>query len=286
MNLANAHVQGTTKTVGIFGDPVTYTLSPKMHNAAFTKLGLDYVYVPFLVKPENLGNAVEAIRILNLAGVNVTLPHKRTILPYLDSLSASAQKIGAVNTIVNRRGKLVGENTDATGFLDSLKKDGNFNPKNKRAVILGAGGTACAMSVALLEAGVKKLVIANRTLKRAQDLVKHLKPVHGQAEILAADFSGERLLDELRDCDLLANATPTGIDSSYFPFSADKFLSADIFVFDAVYSATPLVTAAKERGAAALNGLGMLVRQGALSFSLWTGEDPPIEIMRQALVEK
>lgn len=280
-------VKGATKIVGVFGDPIAHTLSPKMHNFAFAQLNLDFIYLPFLVHRENLKSAVESIRNLNLAGVNVTIPHKEAILPYLDELTPLAQAIGAVNTVWNRRGKLIGHNTDSPGFLTSLKEDGKFDPRNKRAVILGSGGTARAISAALLESGIKKLVIVNRTFERGQTLVSQLKKFSQQPEIYAAKLSAEILREELRNSDLFLNATPTGMDTTALAFQAEKFLSPHLFVFDALYAkATPLLLAAQRAGAAYLGGLGMLIRQGALSFSLWTGVEPPVNFMRQSLENK
>lgn len=273
--------------MGLFGDPVTTTLSPKMQNAAFQALGLDFVYVPFQVKAEHLKAAVEAVRSLGIVGVNVTIPHKEAVIPYLDELTPLAKAIGAVNTIFHNRGKLVGHNTDAPGFLGSLKEDGKFSPEKKRAIILGAGGTARAISVALLEQGIKKLVILNRTLARAETLVSQIKKVSAHTEITAAALSATKLQDELRDCDLFVNATPTGLDTAAIALPAERFLSPHLFVFDCVYAkVTPLLLAAQRVGASSLGGLGMLVRQGALSFSIWTGEEPPVELMRKFLEVK
>ncbi|MBI2915883.1 MAG: shikimate dehydrogenase [Elusimicrobia bacterium] len=272
------HVKGTTKLVGIFGDPVTYTLSPRMHNSVFSELHLDFVYVPFQVREKDLKKAVEAIRSLQMVGVNVTIPHKQTVIPYLDEISPLAQKIGAVNTIVHRNGRLVGHNTDAPGFLTSLREDGPFDPENKRAVLLGSGGTAHAISVALLDAGIQNLVILNRTLERAQELVRRLKKSYGSRDISAESLSVPVLKKSLERADILLNATPTGIDSLTVP------IPTHLFVFDAVYAkVTPLLTLAKQAGAVTLGGLGMLVHQGALSFSLWTGLEPPVQLMKKSL---
>ena len=277
-------VKGTTKVVGIFGDPVTYTLSPQMHNFAFQSLGLDFVYVPFLVKSENLKSAVDAMRSLGIVGVNVTIPHKEAVIPYLDELTPIAKIIGAVNTILNNFGKLVGHNTDASGFMNSLREDGKFNPQDKRAVILGAGGTACALSVALLESGIKRLVIVNRSNERARALVAKLNKISSKLEVRAVPWRAEILKDELKNCDLFVNATPTGIDTPSLSFPAEKLILSQTFVFDCVYATvTPLLVAAQKAGASSLGGIGMLIRQGALSFSIWTGQAPPVELMRKAL---
>lgn len=282
-------ISGTTKIVGIFGDPVIYTLSPKMHNFAFNHLHLDFAYLPFLVKPRDLESAVKSIRSLNLAGVNVTIPHKEAILPYLDEVTPLAKTIGAVNTICHRGGRLIGHNTDASGFLTSLREDGFFNPLNKRVLLLGAGGTARAMSVALLESGIQKLTIVNRTPDRAKILELKLGELYpaSKKHISCRTLTADVLREELSECDLLLNATPAGLDTPALAVSAEKFLSPQVFVFDAVYAkVTPLLAAALRIGAPHLDGMGMLVRQGALSFSLWTGVEPPVKLMRQALEGK
>ncbi len=275
-------IRGSTRTVGIFGDKITYTLSPKMHNFAFSKLGLDYVYVPFQVRPDQLAGAVNAIRSLNIVGVNVTIPHKQAVIPFLDQLSPIAKKIGAVNTIVNNDGKLLGDNTDAPGFLESLREDGHVDPKKKRVVLIGSGGTARAMAISLTAAGVSKLVIVNRTYEKAKQLTHLVEKLGAKLECYAVKLSEDNLKEELSDCDLLVNATPSGAD--VMPSNSHRFLSPNLFVFDAVYAKnTSLVAAAKIAGVPALGGLGMLIRQGALSFSFWTGQKPPVELMREAL---
>lgn len=280
--LAVPFIQGSTKIVGIFGDPVTYTLSPQMHNYAFAKLKLNYVYIPFVVHPKQLQQAVESIRSLNLVGVNVTLPHKEAVIPFLDELSPLSEEIGAVNTIVNHHGKLIGHNTDADGFIHSLKEEGSFDPQKKSVLLLGSGGAARAIGVSLIESGVKKITIMNRTIENAKKLVEHLQKIAiskkqlSLIELSVVNFSDKKLSEELISCDLFVNATPSSID----PVRLDP----RVFVVDAVYAqATPLILAAKKAGASCMGGIGMLIRQGALSFALWTGEKPPIHLMKEAL---
>ena len=225
-------VKGTTKIVGIFGDPVIYTLSPHMHNFALSKLKLDYIYIPFLVKPKGLKNAVESLRSLNLAGVNITIPHKKNVIPYLDSLSPLAKKIGAVNTIVNKNGHLTGHNTDATGFISSLKEDGKFNPRSKKVVMMGAGGVAHAMTVALIESGIRELIIFDKFQKAADTLCRHLKKSYKNTKIQSTVLSSKTLIKEMKECDLFVNATPCEISSKFLKISLEQFLSSKTFVFD------------------------------------------------------
>lgn len=274
----NLIVQGTTKVIAIFGDPLTYTFSPKMQNYALSQLGLDMVYVPFVVKEENLGKAAEALRSLNMVGANITIPHKQKIIPYLDELTPLAIKVGAVNTVVRKGARLIGDNTDVKGFITSLKEDGAFDPKNKTVLLLGCGGVAKAISVALFDAEIKKLVILYRTMEHAVQLKAHLKKNYPQADIILENLSLGILHSYLDKCDLFINATPgvRELDALEIP--------PNVFVFDAVYAkVTPLILAAQRDQANHLDGLGMLIRQGALSFSLWTGCEPPVDLMRKAL---
>ena len=271
-------IQGSTKVIAIFGDPLNYTLSPKMHNFAISQLGLDFVYVPFLVKADQLAEATQALRSLNMVGANITTPHKQKIIPYLDDLTPLARKIGAVNTVIHRGTKLIGDNTDAKGFITSLKEEGSFDPKNKKVVLLGAGGAANAISVALLDEGIKKLVILNRSLDHAIKLKARLKIFYPNAEIIIESLTRATLNGYLKASDLFVNATPG------CPELDSVQLTSNIFVFDAVYaSVTPLLLAAEKASAPSIGGLEMLIRQGALSFSLWTNLAPPIDLMKKAL---
>lgn len=266
-------IKKSTKITGIFGDPVAQSLSPKMHNHAFEKLGLDYVYIPFLVKPADLKSAVEDIRRLNVVGVNVTIPHKEAILPYMDELSPEAKKIGAVNCVINNHGKLTGDNTDGKGFIASLIEDGLFNPWGKSAVIWGAGGAARAVAFSLFDEGLDSLTIVNRSEERAQNLAEALP----SPSVRAMGTDDKNLAGILKDCNIFINASPEGTKNT-------GFLSPSVFVYDAVYAKeTPLLKAAKAAKSPHLGGLGMLIRQGALSFSLWTGKEPPVNLMKEAL---
>ena len=273
-------ITGTTRLVGIFGYPVEHSSSPLMHNAAFLHLGLDYVYVPFAVRPDNLQNAVEALRALNIAGVNVTIPHKETIIPFLDEVGGEVSLIGAVNTVKVEDGKLKGFNTDARGFLESLREN-KIEPQGARALVIGAGGASRAIVYALVKAGVSELIIANRTLARAEAL----------ASKLAAAFAGKNIkcvkLSALyaEAADLIVNTTSVGMKADDPPLFDPCVITSKHRVVDIIYkpAETPLLRQARLRGAVTLNGMGMLVNQGAVSFELWTGIAPPRPLMRQAL---
>ncbi len=279
-------ISGTTKVCGLFGDPVEHSFSPAMQNAAFSSLGLDYVYVPFLVAPADLGQALAAVRALNLAGVNVTVPHKEKVLPFLDELAPEAEIAGAVNTIVHQGGRLSGHNTDGAGFLRALAVDVGFAPEGKNVLVLGAGGAARAVSAALARAGAREIRIAGRTAQKAAALAREINECgHGRAR--AIRWGEKDLLEVLPDVQLVVQATPVGMhprpeDCPPFPFQG---LRSGHLVCDLIYHPplTKFLARAKAAGARILNGLGMLLYQGVLAFELWTGVSAPVEVMRRAL---
>lgn len=281
-------VSGRTQVFGVMGYPVAHSLSPLMHNRAFAIRGYPGVYVPLPVHPDRVGEAVAGVRALGLAGANVTVPHKQAVIPFLDDVSLKARRIGAVNTIINRGGRLVGENTDGQGFLRSFREELGRDFRSARVVMLGAGGAARALAVELLMAGVDRLVIANRTEARAHALVADLKAWYdGSAGIEAYGLGGQRLAEEVQQADVLIQASSWGMSPhddapSLIP---PDWLQPSTAVCDIVYTPaeTGLLKAARERGCPTLPGLGMLVHQGAASFELWTGLPAPIAEMRQVL---
>lgn len=281
------NVLGTTRVLGVFGHPIEHTLSPAMHNAALRVTDLDYVYVPFHVLPEKLEQAVEAIRALGMAGVNVTIPHKERVIEFLDEVADSARRIGSVNTIINDHDRLEGESTDGPGFLRSIEAEwGKID--GCRGLILGAGGSAKAIAFALAEIGCR-LVIANRTLARAEELSGGLNAVYGKAVSRAVGLEREVLAEEIRGMDLLVNSTSLGMhpDADSIPIPPD-LLHSKLLVYDLVYNPleTRLIVEAQARGARAMNGLKMLVYQGALSFEMWTGRKAPVDVMEKAALGK
>lgn len=267
-------INGKTKITGIFGYPVEHTLSPAMHNAAFEHLSLDYCYMPFSVRPEFLGNAVMAIRALNLRGVNITVPHKEKVMPFLDKVDNEASFIGAVNTIVNSDGVLTGYNTDGRGFMESLA-EAEIAVGNKTILILGAGGASKSISY-YLSAKAAKLFIFDVDQNKAVRLVKELCSIRSNVECTDS-ISG------LKGIDILVNATPLGLKDTDPPPAPPSLLSQNIIVCDLIYRDTPLLTAAAAKGCKTLNGLGMLLYQGALAFEIWTGIRPPVDVMRNAI---
>jgi shikimate dehydrogenase len=276
-------VSGSAQVFGIMGCPIEHSLSPIMHNAAFEAMGIHAVYVPFAVKPEDLGKATMALRALNVSGVNVTIPHKGAVTEFIDEIDQSAKRIGAVNTIVHKNKKLTGYNTDGTGFMLSLRKDGHFDPAGKKAVVLGAGGAAAAVAISLAEAGVRRLVIANRDKNRAEVLAKRVQK-HFDRETLPVALDESRALYWLiRESDLLVNATSVGLKGSERLTINPNSLHPKLFVYDLVYRETALLKMAKRRSLRTLDGLGMLVSQGARSFELFTGKRAPFRVMRNAV---
>lgn len=284
MTASTSVITGRTRVVGVMADPVAHSMSPPMHNRAFAVRGLDMVYVPLHVKPEALGAAVEAIRALNLVGVNVTIPHKVAIVQHLDTLSEHARFVGAVNTVVNRDGVLEGHNTDGAGFVRSLRKEAQFEPRGRRLLIVGAGGAAQAIAVQLALEGAAELVVANRTVEKAVQLAELVEQAGGSARAVALS---ELTADVVAACDAIVHTTSWGMapDNEVPPIVPTEMLHPNLLVCDIVYTPreTSLLRAARERGCAVLPGLGMLVEQAALAFELWTGVEAPVEAMRETL---
>ena len=276
---------GSTQILGVFGHPVSHSLSPVMHNAAIRALDLDYVYVPFHVPPSDLGKAVEGIRALGIAGVNVTIPHKERIIEYLDEVSENAMRIGSVNTVANRDGRLIGDSTDGPGFLRPAEEA--WGTIGGRALILGAGGSAKAVAFTLAQNGCE-VVIANRTHERAEELAEGLRAVFGSNISKAIELRGEVIAEEIGGIDLLVNTTSVGMspNTDGIPLPP-QLLHAGLKVYDLVYNPlkTRLIKEAESRGAKTMTGIKMLVYQGALSFEMWTGQRPPIDVMERAVAE-
>lgn len=277
-------LSGKTRVVGVFGDPVEHSLSPAMHNAAFAALELDWVYVPFHVKPEALGEAVRAVAALGMAGVNVTVPHKVRAMEHLDEVDEEARLIGAVNTIVNRSGRLVGYNTDGRGFLRSLEREGGAQPRGARAVIIGAGGAAQAIACSLALHGAARVTIANRTREKAEALARRIS-AHTQA--VGISLHPEELAPELAGADILVHTTSVGMYPHHNvpPAVPPELLSPATLVCDIVYTPreTTLIAAARARGCRVVTGEGMLAYQGAIALELWTGREAPEAVMLETL---
>jgi shikimate dehydrogenase len=285
-------IDGCTQLVGLIGWPVDHSLSPLMHNAAFDALELNWRYVPLPVLPGQVEAAVRGLAALGFRGANVTVPHKQAVMPMLDSLAPNAGELGAVNTLVfgrRRDGSAIvgGYNTDDKGFVGALR-DGGFEPQEGgHAVVVGSGGAARAVVFGLLWSGIREVTVLNRTVERAQTLISDLRRHPGPASLLRPlPLTPDSLIESARSARLLVNATPVGMwpheDASIWPGGVP--IPAHLTVFDLVYNPleTQLLRLARESGAHAIDGLEMLVRQGELSFEMWTGELAPDGVMRAA----
>lgn len=270
-------IKGTTQVYAIFGHPVSHSKSPAMHNAAFRHLAIDACYIAFDVEPHMLKEAVYAIRALNIKGLNITIPHKESVLEYLDQLSPEAEVIGAVNTIKNQEGSLLGFNTDGRGFIQSLTERG-ISVCGKKVLVLGAGGASKAVVYSLLKEGAE-VFIYNRTLDKALALIRQYqsRPI----ELVTAD----RLSDKgfVGSMDIVVNTTSVGLQDNEMPIAKELLLSKHV-VCDLIYHQTLLLKSAAERGCVTIDGSGMLLWQGVYAFEIWTGQKAPVEVMREALL--
>ena len=257
-----------------------------MHNAAFGHLGLDCVYLAFDVDPRNIDRAVDSIRVLGVCGVNVTIPHKQSVMAGLDEIAPEASMVGAVNTIVNENGTLKGYNTDVSGVLRALHSELEFIPRDKNVFIAGAGGAARAVIVAMCTGGARSVAIANRTHSKAQELLEEFSLHFGDIGFSAAPLEDEeRVAQLMKRADIVINCSSAGmgdIEPLCLPLG---LLGGSCVIYDLVYKppVTPLVRDSRALGLKAESGLGMLLYQGVDAFEIWTGEDAPVEVMRGAL---
>jgi len=269
------------KLLGLIGDPVEHSLSPAMQNFILKKLNLNYCYLAFRVKAEDLKRALEGIRALGIAGVNVTVPHKRSVLQFLDEIEGEAKILKAVNTIKNNGGKLIGYNTDGIGFRRSLGAQ-NIKLKNKRAVVLGAGGAARAVVYSLITLGIGEVAIYNRTLSHAKELADEMRACTGFKAIQARGLADARLAHDVYSSQLLVNATSVGMypDVNDSPLKDLSALHAGLIVYDLIYNPaqTKLLQEAQKRGARISNGLDMLIYQGLESLKILAGVGPKEEL--------
>lgn len=298
-------ISATTKILGVIGDPISHSMSPTMHNAAIQKLGLDYVYVAFNIKRENLSAACEGFRAMGISGINVTVPHKIEVMRYLDEIKPLALGIGAVNTIKSVKEetyvKLIGENTDAAGALTSLI-NAKFDPSEKKCVIIGAGGASRAVSF-ILGTKAREIILTDIINETAESLKENLIKFYSNPKnttefnlkelplFRTVPLTTKSISDELQDADLLVNATPVGMHPQNGISPLDKLnikLKSRVFVFDVIYNPieTKLLTDAKIAGCRTLSGINMLVNQGAIAFNWWTDKKPDLDIMMEAALKK
>ncbi|HWC39398.1 MAG TPA: shikimate dehydrogenase [Acidimicrobiales bacterium] len=273
---------GSTRLAGVIGDPVRHSLSPVLHNAAFSALGLDWAYLALPVPAGRAREALVGAAVLGVEGLSVTMPHKTAVAEALERCSPTAARLRAVNTVVRRHDELQGESTDGQGFIDALRSEPGLDPAGHRCLIVGAGGAARAVVLALSQAGAREVVVVNRT------------PERGRAAAALAGAAGRLGRPaEVETMDLVVNATPVGMSNddpgepAAAPLLDANRLGPGQVLVDLVYhpTTTPLVELARRRGASAVNGVGMLVHQAALAFTLWTGEDAPLAAMRDAVTD-
>jgi len=279
--------------LGVFGDPVAHSLSPDMQNAALRACEIDAQYARFHMRPNELRSALRFLRNLDFVGVNLTVPHKIAGFAQIDEADEFASRAGSVNTIRLRDKKLVGSNTDGEGFLRAIRAEFSVDVRDLRVMIIGAGGgTGRAIAWQCALENCERLVLVNRTLEKANAIRERLRPFFMEPRVLgpaarleAIAWEESAIRMQLADTDLIVNATPLGMNSSDPAPVPARLLAPHHMVFDCVYgpSKTALLRAAEQAGARSANGISMLLHQGALSFSIWFGGDPPIEAMRKAL---
>ena len=277
--------------IGLIGYPLKHSISPVFQQAALDHYQLDMRYQVWETNQSDLAMTIQRLRGLDYCGANVTIPYKEAVPLFLDDIDKTAKDIGAVNTIVNRDGKLTGYNTDVQGFLKALQEDAKFEVERKHAVVLGAGGVARAACYGLIQNGLATLTIMNRSFPRAQSLVSSLAQYALEnkigVRISAAPWTDGAPSEIVKTCHLIVNCTSIGMRHSPTEHESPLLQSAiakDVLVYDLVYNPmeTPLLKAAKAVGARTLGGLSMLVYQGSAAFELWTGKKAPLEVMMQA----
>ena len=275
---------GSTRLAAVIGSPVRHSLSPLLHNTAFESLGLDWVYVALDVAPGAAPDALAAMRTLGIAGFSVTMPHKEAVAEGCDDITADAAALRAVNCVVNDGGRLVGHNTDGDGFVAALAAELDLRPTGLRCVVLGAGGAARSIGLALARHGAAQVAIVNRTIERAEDAAALFPEV-------ALVVRPDAVAGVISDCDLIVNATSVGMGAQIgaegldaVPFDT-SLIAPHHTVVDIVYRPllTPLLVQAQERGARTANGVSMLIHQAAIAFTLWTGHEAPVATMTSAV---
>jgi shikimate dehydrogenase len=281
-------IRGDTQLTGLFGHPISHTASPAMHNAAFEALGLPWVYLPFDVPPERLGEAVRGTVALGFRGFNVTIPHKQAVVEFLQETSNEARVIGAVNTVrIADDGTCHGFNTDGRGFVRSLRTDADFEPAGKVFFVMGAGGAGRAVATQLALEGAARLIVCDTDAPRAEALAQSIAANVAPERVEVIPCEQGPIAEALARADAFVDATPLGMhDGEPTSIPTDQ-LRPEMLVVDLVYTPpeTPLLAQAEARGCQTLNGLGMLLFQGAEAFEIWTGRDAPVGVMRRALHE-
>lgn len=282
-------ITGTTKLLGVIGDPVEHSLSPLMHNRAIASLDVDYVYLALPVKSADLKNAIAGFEAIGLVGFSITIPHKQTIIPLLSEISTVAQGVGAVNTVYRTDQGWIGTNTDIEGFISPLQRY-NRDWSQTTVVILGCGGAARAVVVGCAQLGCTEIHVLGRNQEKLGQFKESW--INSSLAITIHTHPWEQLPELLAQANLLVNATPVGMYPKVEHSPVDELAMARLpenaIAYDLIYTPNPtqFLRQAKEQGAIAIDGLEMLVQQGAAAFKIWLGQTPPVDIMRHALQEK
>lgn len=277
-------IKGSTKLMMLIGNPVEHSKSPYMHNLSFQYLGLDYVYMAFDIKKGDLEKAVEAVKVLNVRGFNITMPYKEEIIQYLDEVEEDAKLIGSVNTVENQKGKLVGYNTDGKGFIKSLEKR-DVKYIDEKIVIIGAGGAARAIAIELALQGAREILLVNRTVEKAEEISRLINENIEETKARTLVLDENLLKDELKDARILINTSSVGMGETRYKsvINDGDIIHRDLFVADLIYdpAKTRFLSMAEKNGCKIMNGMGMLIYQGALAFKIWTGKDMPREVIEK-----
>lgn len=278
---------GKLRTYGLIGYPVSHSYSPSMHNAAFRKLKIKAEYKLFGVNPDKFGSFMKRLP-EKVSGCNVTIPYKEMAMGYLDKISSNAILIGAVNAIAVRGGRLIGDNTDSRGFVKAFRINTGKSPKAKRVFMFGAGGGAKAVAFGMALGGAGSIVICDVVAKKAKGLASRINRSTKCKAKAIVPGNKKRVADEVKNADVLINATPCGMKKGDPPLLDRKLLHKGLIVCDLIYnpSATPLIRDALKNGLTAMNGSGMLLYQGVLALKFWTGRKPPLNVMKKALEAK
>lgn len=276
-------IDGETAVYCIFGYPVKHSKSPLFQTAAFEYLGINAVYIPFQVKPENLQKAIESVRVLDIKGLNITIPFKEEAVSYVDEVSEEVKIIGALNTIKNIDGYLVGYNTDWYGFIEGLKEI-QRDIEGKKVLVIGAGGASKAVVYGLLKHNVDKLYLSNRTVQRAVDILRNFERFYRVANQIIVPIELSQISEVLDEVDIIVNTTSVGLKDSDYPLFDYSRLNPKHTVVDIIYRKTKLLEKAQEIGCRHQDGYPMLLYQGARSFEIWTGREAPVDVMRRAIL--
>lgn len=280
-----SYIDGHTTLYCLLGHPARHSISPRMHTTAAKLLGVNMVYLAFDIEPNEIGITVEALRLLQAGGFNLTMPFKRTVIPYLDRITKASELSGAVNTVINKDGVLIGDTTDGIGYLDSLL-DSGFDYLGKKMTLLGAGGAATSIAVSAALSGVKRIDIFKRKNKTYEETEAFAERINSSTDCDVLVFpmdDSDAMQDSIASSDLLTNATNVGMEDDKTSLVPKEFLRPDLFVSDIIYhpAETTLLSYARECGCRYKNGEDMLLFQGAASFKEWTGLQMPVEAIKK-----